>query len=100
MNKRMLAVIQGRGERLERISSQREQVAQIGTRWQAPLALADQGLSVVRFLRSRPVLIAGLAALLMIRKGGVAMGLARYGMLAWKGYRYLAAFSEKESSRP
>jgi|SRR3989338_741555 len=100
MNKQMREVMRRRGELLASIAAQREQVAQIGTRWQAPLALADQGLSVVRFLRSRPVLIAGLAALLMIRKGGVAMGLARYGMLAWKGYRYLAAFSEKESSRP
>lgn len=100
MNKQMCKVMQRRGELLASIAAQREQVAQIGTRWQAPLALADQGLAVVRFLRSRPVLIAGVAALLMIRKGRVAMGLARYGMLAWKGYRYFAAFSGKESSRP
>lgn len=100
MNKQMREVMRRRGELLASIAAQREQVAQIGTRWQAPLALADQGLAVVRFLRSRPVLIAGMAALLIIRKGGVVMGLARYGTLAWKGYRYFAALSEKESSRP
>ena len=99
MNEQMREVMQRRGELLARIAAQREQVAQIGARWQAPLALADQGLTVVRFLRSRPVLVAGVAALLIIRKRGV-MGLARYGMLAWKGYRYFAAFSEKKSSRP
>lgn len=99
MNKQMREVMRRRGELLASIAAQREQVAQIGTRWQTPLALADQGLAAVHFLRSRPVLIAGMAALLMIRKRGV-MGLARYGTLAWKGYRYFAAFSEKGSSRP
>jgi len=98
MNKQMLAVIQCRGELLERISSQREQLAEIGTRWQAPLALADQGLAVVRFLRSRPVLITGVVALLIIRRRGI-MELVRGGWVAWKGYRYFAAFSAKLSSR-
>lgn len=98
MNKQMREVMRRRGELLASIAAQREQVAQIGTRWRAPLALADQGLAVVRFLRSRPVLVAGVAALLIIRKRGV-MGLARYGVLAWKGYRHFAAFSKKASSR-
>ena len=100
MNKQMREVMRRRGELLASIAAQREQVAQIGTRWQTPLALADQGLAAVRFLRSRPVLFAGVAALLMIRKRGVMMGLAKYGALAWKGYRYFAAFAEKGSSRP
>ncbi|HEU0282750.1 MAG TPA: YqjK-like family protein, partial [Gallionella sp.] len=63
MNKQMLEVMQRRGELLARIASQREQVAEIGARWQAPLTLADQGLAAMRFLRSNPVLVAGVAAL-------------------------------------
>lgn len=98
MNSQMLAVMQRRGELLARIAAQREQLAEAGTRWQTPLALADQGLAIVRFLRARPVLVAGVVALFVIRRRGV-MGLARGGWLAWKGYRYFAAFSEKLSSR-
>ncbi|OGT00412.1 MAG: hypothetical protein A3F73_04220 [Gallionellales bacterium RIFCSPLOWO2_12_FULL_59_22] len=94
----MLEVMRRRGELLARISSQREQLSEIGTCWKRPLALADQGLAVVNFLSSRPVLVAGVAALFIIRRRGV-MGLARNGLLMWKGYRYFAALSAKLSSR-
>lgn len=97
MNRRMLEVMQRRGELLARIASQREQVAEIGARWQAPLTLADQSLAAIRYLRSNPVLVAGVAALLVIRRRGV-VGLVRGGWRVWKGYRSLTAFSAKLSS--
>ena len=98
MNKQMLEVMQRRGELLAKIASQREQMAEIGKRWQTPLALADQGLAVMRFLRSNPALAAGVAALFVARRRGLA-GLVRGAWRVWKGYRYLAAFSAKLSSR-
>ena len=94
----MLMVMQRRGELLARIAAQREQMAEVGARWKAPLALADQGLAVVRFLRSHPVLVDGIVALFVIRRCGV-VGLLKSGWRVWKGYRYLAALSEKLSSR-
>lgn len=98
MNKQMLEVMQKRGELLARIALQRERVAEMGTRWKAPLALADQGLAAMRFLRSNPVLVAGVAALIVIRRRGV-VGLVRGVWRMWKGYRYLNAFSARLSSR-
>lgn len=98
MNERMPAIMQRRGELLTKIAAQREQIAEVGVRWQTPLALADQGLAVVRFLRARPVLVAAMAALLVIRRRGV-MGLIGGGWTVWRGYRYLAALSAKLSSR-
>lgn len=98
MNEQMLAVMQRRGELLAKIAAQRGQVAQIGARWQAPLALADQGLAVVRFLRSHPALVAGVVALFVIRRRGV-VGLVKGGWRVWKGYRFLTTLSEKLSSR-
>jgi len=98
MNKQMLEVMQRRGELLARITSQREQMAEIGTRWQAPLAIADQGLAAMRFLRSNPVLVAGVAALFVIRRRGV-VGLVTGVWRVWKGYRYFTAFSAKLPSR-
>ena len=98
MNKQMLEVMQRRRELLARIASQREQVAEIGARWQAPLAIADQGLAALRFLRSNLVLVAGVAALFMIYRRGV-VGLVKGAWRVWKGYRYFTAFSAKLSSR-
>lgn len=98
MNRQMLEVMQRRGYLLARIASQREQVAQIGARWEAPLAFADKCLAAVRFLRSRPVLVASVASLFIVRRRGL-IGLARGGLLAWRGYRYFVAFSAKLSPR-
>lgn len=98
MNRQMLEVMQRRGELLARIASQREQAAQIGARWETPLAFADRCRAAVRFLRSRPALVAGVAALFIVRRRGL-IGLARGGWRVWRGYRYFVAFSAKLSSR-
>jgi len=98
MNKQMLEVMQRRGELLSRIATQREQIAGMGARWQAPLAVADQGLAAMRFLRSNPVLVAGVAALLVVRRRGL-IGLMRGVWRVWKGYRYFTGLSKKLSSR-
>ncbi|MDZ4201548.1 MAG: YqjK-like family protein [Gallionella sp.] len=88
MNERLFVLRQCRGELLAKIATQREQVAQLGVRWEAPLAVADKGVAVFRFLHSRPILVVGAVALLAWRGRGVA-GLARAGWLAWKSYRSL-----------
>lgn len=94
MNERMLAMTQRRGELLAKIAAQREQVAQVGARWRTPLAVADQGLAVLRFMRSRPLLVAGVVALLVWRRRGM-VGVAKLGWRAWKGYRYLTGLAAK-----
>lgn len=98
MNEKLLAVIQRRGELLVTIDTQREQVAQLGARWQAPLALADRGLAVLHSLRSRPLLVAGAVVLLVWRRRSLA-GLAGTGWRLWKGFRHLSALSARLSSR-
>ena len=94
MNERMLVLRQRRGELLAKIAAQREQVTLVGARWRAPLAVADQGLAVLRFVRARPLLVAGVAALLVWRRRGM-VGVAKLGWRAWKGYRYLTGLAAK-----
>lgn len=94
MNEQLQAVMQRRGELLAKISSQREQVAQFGARWQAPLAVADRGIALLRSLYSRPLLVAGVAAVLVWRRRGL-FGLARTGWKLWKSYRYLSSLSSR-----
>lgn len=94
MNKQMFAVMQQRGELLARIAVQREQVAEIGMHWQAPLTLADKALAAVRFLRSKPMLVAGAVALFVIRRRGVT-GILTTGWRIWRLYKSAISFSAK-----
>lgn len=96
MNIQMSSLMQRRSELLARIAGQREQVAGIGARLQAPLALADKGLVLARFLRSHPVLVAGMTALIVVRRRGV-VGMLKGGWRLWKGYRYFAVITAKLS---
>lgn len=98
MNNEMYAVVRRRGELLARIAAQRGQVAEIGERLRTPLALGDLGVAAARFLRSSPVLGAGVIAALVIRRRGVA-GMARFFWRVWRGCRYYARISAKLSSQ-
>ena len=84
------AVMQRRDELLTMIASQREQMANIGARFQTPLAWADRGVAVARFLRSNPVLVAGAIAVLAIRRRGV-IGAVSAIWRVWKTYRSFTA---------
>ncbi len=64
---------------LEKIKTQRMEVAEISRLWQAPVAVLDAGIKAVRFVRSHPGLISGgFAAILSLRGMGIA-GLAQKG---------------------
>lgn len=97
MNKQMLAVMQRRGELLAKIAAQREQVAATAMRWQTPLAFADKGLAVVRFLRSNPALVAVVVAIVVVRRRGVA-GAVTAGWRMWRLYKSARTYSEKMAS--
>jgi hypothetical protein len=94
MNEKMFKLMQRRGELLARIASQREEITEIGTLWRTPLALADQGVAVVRFLRRHPLVVAGVVALFVMRRRSVA-GLVWGVWRAWKGYRSFTCLSAK-----
>ena len=97
MNKQMLEVMQRRGELLARIAMQRKQVAEIGMHWQAPLALADKGVAAVRYLRSKPVIVAVAVAIFAIRRRGAA-GIVTTGWRVWRLYKSAKSFSAKTAS--
>jgi hypothetical protein len=98
MNSQLSAVMQRRGELLARIASQRRQMAEIGIRLEAPLEMADRGVNAVRFLRSHPVLVAGLIAVMAIRRRGVA-GMAIVAWQLWNGYCNFTGHTARLSSR-
>jgi hypothetical protein len=91
MNKQLAALANRRGILLEKIESQRVEVASISVDFQNPLTLADAGLKAVSFIRNHPGWVAGgFAALLSLRGFGIA-GMARK---SWRlMYLYPAAFA-------
>lgn len=96
MNQQILDVMQRRAELRSRISSQREQVAEITECWKTPLKWADHGVAVIRFLRSNPLLVTAVSALFVVRRRNVftlAMGAWR----VWQGYRAMTSESGKSS---
>lgn len=91
MKKRLAALANRRRILLEKIETQRVDVADISLDLQKPLLLADAGFRAVRFMRNHPGWVAGgFAALLSLRGKGIAS-------LAQKGWRlmylYPAIFS-------
>jgi hypothetical protein len=94
MNEKLFELTQRRGELLVRIAVQREQLTEIKTAWNAPLALADQGLAAVRFLRRHPLLVAGTMAFFVIRRHSMA-GLMWGAWRVWKDYRDFASVPGK-----
>lgn len=79
---------------MARIELQRGLVAEFGERLEKPLALADQGVAVLRFMQGHPLLVGGVAALAVLRRRGLA-GLARQSWLLWKGYRYFVSARQR-----
>jgi hypothetical protein len=98
MNKKMAEVMRYRSELLTRIAAQREQMTEIGSEWQAPLALAEHGVAAIRFLRRHPLLAGVVVTLFVIRRRGVA-GLVGGVWGVWEGYRYITFLSAKLLSR-
>lgn len=87
-------VMQRRQALLAKIAGQRQDLADAAQRWQPALALADQTVAVVHFVRRNALVVGGLAALALVRRNGVAV-LVKGGWRAWKAYRYLSTLSNK-----
>lgn len=79
---------------LARINDQREQLAEVGARWQPAFQVADLAVQAVRFTRSHPALVAGLAGLSVLRRRSLA-GLVRGAGRVWRAWRYINALSKK-----
>jgi len=72
MNDPMFELMQNRSKLLARIAAQREQMTEIEDEWRTPLALADRGMAIVRFLRCHPLLVTGVMAIILIRRLSMA----------------------------
>ena len=84
MNKALLQIAARRERIVALVASQRGTLAQNVEPWRMPLALADQGIAALRYLKRHPEGIVGVALLLVaLRPGRIATWLGR-GWVSWQ----------------
>jgi hypothetical protein len=89
VNARRLAQIQARRERLlAKAAAQRDEVALLLMPWQAPLAVADRGVTVAAYLRAHPSIVLVAVAALVVLSPKRAFRWARRAFAVWRGYRW------------
>ena len=90
MNEKLLKLAQRREHLVLEAAKQRLQLAQAVEVWRESLALADQGLAAISYIKKHPILIAASSAVLvrLLRKSFIGKWLGR-GMMAWQFVRKL-----------
>lgn len=90
MNNKLLLLAQRRERLVLEADQQRMRLAQAVEAWRGPLALADQGLAAISFIKSHPFYVAGISAVIvrLFRKSFIGRWLSR-GKLALQLVRKL-----------
>ena len=90
MNKKLIKLAQRRKRLVLEAAEQRVQLTQAVDAWRTPLALADQGLATISFIKKHPILMAASTAVLvrLVRKSFIGKWFGR-GMMAWQLVRKL-----------
>lgn len=100
MNSQRHDIMQQRAQLLVRIAGQRQQIAAVGESLKVPLAVADQGIAAGRYLRARPMLLAGVAGVLALvaikHRGMIAM--ASGSLRIWNYYKTAKVFAMRMAS--
>jgi len=84
MTDRLIELAERRARLVTRAATQRDDLMQILSSWRAPLAMVDQGLLVVHYIRSYAALVAGVATFLApLRSWRIAKWVQR-GWVLWR----------------
>jgi hypothetical protein len=89
VNRRIAAIEAKRARLIERAAREREIVAQSLQTWAQPLAFVDRCVEAVRFVLSRPPLVAGAVFILALLRPRRTLKWARRAWGLWQGYRWL-----------
>jgi hypothetical protein len=84
MNEKLNQVAQRRERLIAQAAAQRRALGQAIEPWRTPLALTDQGLNALRYVRHHPQwLIGGIVLLAVLRPRGLGKWLGR-GWVSWQ----------------
>lgn len=83
-NAKLLELAERRAMLVSRAAAQRKELAQALTPWHGPLAVVDRGVSVFRYLRQHPALLAGAMVGVAVLRPKRVFSLVRSGWVAWR----------------
>jgi YqjK-like protein len=89
MNERLIKLAERRAILVAKADSQRDLLEQTAASWRKPLALADQGLSAIHYLRQNPLLLAGTAVVVAVLRPRRILKWTQRGWIAWRLTRSL-----------
>jgi hypothetical protein len=81
------AAAQRRKQLVVLCAAQRDELAALMVRLEGPLKVADRGVSIIRYLRDRPLAVGAVAAVLTVSRVHGAWKWAQRGFVAWRAYR-------------
>jgi hypothetical protein len=84
MTDRLIELAERRARLVARAAIQRDDLLQILSSWRSPLAMADQGLLVVHYIRSYAGLVADVATFLAPLRSWRIAKWVRRGWLVWR----------------
>ncbi len=84
MNQTLISLAERRERLIAQAAAQRTALAENIEPWRAPLAIADQGLTALRYLRHHPAWIVGGGVILATLRLGGTMKWLRRGWFSWQ----------------
>jgi hypothetical protein len=89
VNHRLVAIEAKRARLLERAVRERADVAHTLQSWSQPLGFIDRCLGALRYVISRPPLVAGAVLVFALVRPLRTLRWARRALVLWQGYRWL-----------
>jgi len=87
MNPKLLELAERRATLTARAAAQRAAFSRQLAPWRMPLAVVDQGVAAVRYLKSHPELLAGIVVFVAVVRPRRVMGWLRSGWMVWRMVR-------------
>jgi len=84
MNAKLIELVERRTTLVARAATQRAELSQALAPWRGPLAVVDQGLVAVRYIRSHAALLAGVVAFMAPFRPWRVARWRRRGWLVWR----------------
>lgn len=83
MNAKLVELAEHRASLVARVAAQRSELSRQLAPWRESLAVVDQGVAVLRYLKGHPGLWVGIVALAVVSRPRRIMGWVRRGWVLW-----------------
>jgi hypothetical protein len=84
MNAELIRITERKALLVAKIDHQRTELAQTLVSWQEPMAIVDKGFRAVRCLKCHPILLMGLAMVVVVLRPKLSIGWFSRSWLVWK----------------